>query len=222
MAAALRSMSAFSIPSELLASLQVRSIQAQGTEDTPTATTTEDATPSASASAAVASSSGLGCQACPGAAFEHPEEQRAHFRSDWHRYNAKVKLAGQGKVVTADEWENMVEGKVATKDVHDGMLTDRRLQHLWLRIFRILRQLAVAHHTAAEQGQAHRRHRRRRRRLRRGGRASRRAPASAPPYSRHLVHGAQRTGKLRPSDQHPVWRVPRPLPNFRGCGRLPR
>jgi hypothetical protein len=98
-------LSVYAIPPELLAALTVRSIQAQ---DEPTAEVTATIEP-VPADPIPASSSGLGCQACPGASFETPEDQRAHFKSDWHRYNAKARL--QGKPVTADEWEGMVEGE---------------------------------------------------------------------------------------------------------------
>jgi hypothetical protein len=108
MAVSLRSLSVYSIPPDLLAALQVRSIQARDTETEPS-TTAEPERDGAEPAAAVASSSGLGCQTCPGASFEHPDEQRAHFKSDWHRYNAKAR--GQAKAVTADEWDGMVEGE---------------------------------------------------------------------------------------------------------------
>jgi ribosome maturation protein SDO1 len=32
------------------------------------------------------------CNTCPGSEFTTPAEYRAHFRSDWHRYNLKLKL----------------------------------------------------------------------------------------------------------------------------------
>lgn len=100
-------MSVYAIPPELLAALTVRSIQAQ---DDSTSSLLQQQQPSASIETIpTASGSALGCQACPGASFETPEDQRAHFKSDWHRYNAKAKL--QGKAVTADEWEGMVEGE---------------------------------------------------------------------------------------------------------------
>lgn len=120
-------MSVYSIPPELLAALQVRSIQARDTEPT------EPAEPERAAPdvPAVALSSGLGCQTCPGASFEHPDEQRAHFKSDWHRYNAKAR--GQAKAVTADEWDNMVEGMCVDEVVADRKVfpvsPDRHRQH---------------------------------------------------------------------------------------------
>ncbi|WVW80156.1 hypothetical protein I302_102132 [Kwoniella bestiolae CBS 10118] len=101
-----RGVSVYSIPSELLANLSVRSIQAQPTAEV------EEANPQASVPKATPSNlpggAGLSCQTCPSANFDTVEEQRAHFKSDWHRYNAKAKLTG--RTVTAEEWDGMVEG----------------------------------------------------------------------------------------------------------------
>lgn len=103
-----RPLSVYSIPPELLEALSVRSIQSQG--EAATETDNEDARPEAQAQPPpVASGSGLGCQTCPGASFSTPEDQRAHFKTDWHRYNSKAKL-DNSKVVTADEFETVVDG----------------------------------------------------------------------------------------------------------------
>jgi hypothetical protein len=53
---------------------------------------------------------GLLCSICAGAAFSDLAQQRAHYRSDWHRYNVKAKLAGK-KVVSENEFSNLVEGE---------------------------------------------------------------------------------------------------------------
>ena len=42
------------------------------------------------------------------AAFSSVEEQRAHFRSDWHRFNVRRKLHGRA-VFTEDEFERSVQ-----------------------------------------------------------------------------------------------------------------
>lgn len=52
---------------------------------------------------------GLLCSICAGAAFPDLAQQRAHYRSDWHRYNVKAKLAGK-RVVSENEFSNLVEG----------------------------------------------------------------------------------------------------------------
>jgi hypothetical protein len=53
---------------------------------------------------------GLLCSICAGAAFHDLAQQRAHYRSDWHRYNIKAKLSGK-KVVAEGEFSNLVEGE---------------------------------------------------------------------------------------------------------------
>lgn len=103
-----RPISVYSIPPSLLDALTVRSIQAQ-TLPQQVATDTQQPESAAEQEPTTTASSSLGCQTCPGASFDTPEDQRAHFKSDWHRYNAKAKVGGQ-KIVTADEWDNMVEG----------------------------------------------------------------------------------------------------------------
>ncbi|KAK8861590.1 hypothetical protein IAR55_002413 [Kwoniella newhampshirensis] len=99
-----RAISVYSLPAELLSNLSVRSIEAQ----TSTAVNEEPETKRKNGNAVGASSTTLGCQTCPNASFETVEEQRAHFKSDWHRYNAKAKLTG--RIVSQEEWDNMVEG----------------------------------------------------------------------------------------------------------------
>ncbi|WWC87891.1 uncharacterized protein L201_002789 [Kwoniella dendrophila CBS 6074] len=102
-----RGVSVYSIPPELLANLSVRSIQAQDKigedQETSTKPVTQLPTP-----ANLPGASGLSCQTCPNANFDTVEEQRKHFKSDWHRYNAKAKLTG--RTVNAEEWDGMVEG----------------------------------------------------------------------------------------------------------------
>ncbi|WWC68633.1 uncharacterized protein I206_102564 [Kwoniella pini CBS 10737] len=100
-----RGISVYSIPPELLSNLSVRSIQAQPSESEPTSRSPKAIV---SAQTNLPGAAGLSCQTCPNANFETVEEQRAHFKSDWHRYNARAKLTG--RAVGAEEWEGMVEG----------------------------------------------------------------------------------------------------------------
>ncbi|TXT12890.1 hypothetical protein VHUM_01291 [Vanrija humicola] len=102
-----RQLNVFAIPPELLNSLTVRSIQAQAPEPA-TGDAVSNSEPTQPAPVVAPSGVGFGCQACPGASFETPEDQREHFKSDWHRYNVKAKL--QGKAVTAEVWDEMAEG----------------------------------------------------------------------------------------------------------------
>ena len=101
-----RAIFVYSLPSAVLTNLSVRSIQ-----DAPDEPTSDiKGVPSASLTPIAAGT--LRCQTCPGAGFETVEEQRTHFKSDWHRYNAKAKLTG--RTVSAEEWDGMVEGKSHT------------------------------------------------------------------------------------------------------------
>lgn len=50
-----------------------------------------------------------GCNVCLGAAFANVDEQRAHFRTDWHRYNVKIRLAG-GNPITESAFAQLVDG----------------------------------------------------------------------------------------------------------------
>ncbi|KNZ75105.1 Zinc finger protein [Termitomyces sp. J132] len=57
----------------------------------------------------IATSSGpRTCNICQGATFLALDDQRAHFRSDWHRYNVKTRLAG-GKPVTESAFTQLVD-----------------------------------------------------------------------------------------------------------------
>lgn len=103
-----RSFSVYSIPTQLLQSLAVRSIQAQNSDQQQSVLPTSASTSAAAAPPPIGT--GISCQTCPQAEFDTIEEQRAHFKSDWHRYNAKVKLNASAKVVSLEEWDNMVEG----------------------------------------------------------------------------------------------------------------
>ncbi|KAJ7746875.1 hypothetical protein DFH07DRAFT_831634 [Mycena maculata] len=49
------------------------------------------------------------CNVCNGASFIDVEEQRVHFRSDWHRYNVKTRLNG-GQPVSEFDFSKLVDG----------------------------------------------------------------------------------------------------------------
>lgn len=44
------------------------------------------------------------------AAFDGPTEQRLHFKSDWHRFNVKLRSAGKAPV-DETEFERLVNDK---------------------------------------------------------------------------------------------------------------
>ncbi|KAI6044255.1 hypothetical protein EDC04DRAFT_2643746 [Pisolithus marmoratus] len=56
-----------------------------------------------------ASTSARSCNVCLGTAFADVDEQRSHFRSDWHRYNVKIRLKG-GNPVSESIFAQLVEG----------------------------------------------------------------------------------------------------------------
>ena len=106
-----RGLNIYTLPQELLSNLAVRTIAElddQSEAGPSTSTGTKPKPPISTSQAPVGS---LSCQSCPNTLFESVEEQRTHFKSDWHRYNAKARMEGKG-VVDAEQWENMVEGEV--------------------------------------------------------------------------------------------------------------
>ncbi|CAM9873058.1 unnamed protein product, partial [Heterosigma akashiwo] len=58
------------------------------------------------------------CTTC-GGSFATPAEHRAHFRSDWHRYNLKLKLKG-GAPVPEAEFLAFDAEELLTMDNYDG------------------------------------------------------------------------------------------------------
>lgn len=48
------------------------------------------------------------CNICLGSAFADVDDQRAHFKSDWHRYNVKLRLRG-GNAVTEAQFSSLIE-----------------------------------------------------------------------------------------------------------------
>ncbi|KAH9479650.1 VMS1-like protein [Psilocybe cubensis] len=89
----------FSLPPELLESLTPRNLvnKVASRSHTPEPTV-------------ITSKSGpRACAICNGIAFLDVEEQRAHFRSDWHRYNVKTRLNG-GKTVSEATFAQLIEG----------------------------------------------------------------------------------------------------------------
>lgn len=104
-----RALNIYTLPQELLSNLSVRTIAELDdpqSEAGPSKSKSNSKTPATTTQAPAGS---LSCQSCPHTLFESVDEQRAHFKSDWHRYNAKARIEGKG-VVDAEQWENMVEG----------------------------------------------------------------------------------------------------------------
>lgn len=89
----------FDLPRNLLDTLTVRGATVVAEEPKPEPT---HATPASALS-------GRSCAVCQGATFVDLDDQRTHFRSDWHRYNVKTRLAN-GKPVTEQEFASLVDG----------------------------------------------------------------------------------------------------------------
>jgi hypothetical protein len=100
------SLYAFTLPRELLGSLQLRA-----TDTGATSTEQQHGLPSSHNLGTTDVSSSLGCAACGVGSFPTVAEQREHFRSDWHRYNVKVRLGGDAKAVGEEEFAAMVDCK---------------------------------------------------------------------------------------------------------------
>lgn len=83
---------AFSLPPSLLTALKPRELVGQ----VPQRTSSPAPTVAPSTSSGVRT-----CNICLSARFGDVEEQRVHFRSDWHRYNVKMRLNGAGSVSEA-------------------------------------------------------------------------------------------------------------------------
>ena len=49
------------------------------------------------------------CNVCQGVTFLDVDQQRAHFRTDWHRYNIKARLNGS-KPVSEPAFAQLVDG----------------------------------------------------------------------------------------------------------------
>lgn len=90
-------MHVYSLPPELLQTLTLRNLINEPVHETKPITQTSTTTTGSKT-----------CAACLGVAFTDVDEQRAHFRSDWHRYNVKTKLNG-GESVAEQDFGKMVD-----------------------------------------------------------------------------------------------------------------
>ncbi|KAH9840133.1 uncharacterized protein C8Q71DRAFT_745943 [Rhodofomes roseus] len=91
----------FSLPKELLGTLVPRSVVNQALSPPPRNDSPAPVAPSAPGARA--------CNVCLGVTFTGVDEQRTHFRSDWHRYNVKAKLNG-GNTVSESQFAQLVDG----------------------------------------------------------------------------------------------------------------
>lgn len=96
----------FSLPPDLLDTLRPRNIAAPPIP--------RDLSPPSRPSAPTTGSKS--CNICLGASFTDVDDQRTHFRSDWHRYNVKLRLRG-ADVVTESQFASLVEGEMTSVPV---------------------------------------------------------------------------------------------------------
>src|SRR5262245_15361597 len=92
----------FALPPDLLDTLTPRNVvgEAPAKIDAPEQTA-QTSTPSVNGARS--------CNICLGASFVDVDEQRSHFRSDWHRYNVKTRL-NSGRPVTELDFDHLVQG----------------------------------------------------------------------------------------------------------------
>lgn len=110
----------FSIPQHLLDTLVPRNI---GNLPSSVPAATEEPSRAASPAPAPAAPAGArACNICLGVTFADVDEQRTHFRSDWHRYNVKMRMSGANAVSEAqfaqlaDGLEDSLSGSASSSD----------------------------------------------------------------------------------------------------------
>lgn len=123
---------AYTLPQQLLDILTVRSLQESLPDSVESPPSTSDNLPTRESERASVGpppnsdpnpNSSLSCQTCGGVSFSSLEEQRGHFKSDWHRYNAKIGLGQGGKnrdILTAEEFEEVHDGLSSLSGSEDG------------------------------------------------------------------------------------------------------
>lgn len=95
----------YSLPLELLETLTPRNLFSHAPPRSPS--------PIIQEIVGATSASGVrACNICLGATFLDVDEQRTHFRSDWHRYNVKTRLNG-GQPVSETDFSQLVDGKIS-------------------------------------------------------------------------------------------------------------
>ena len=92
----------FTLPPELLETLTPRTLLSHERAPSPEV-------PEEPAEVGHTYSGARSCNICLGVTFANVDDQRSHFRSDWHRYNVKAKLSN-GKAVAEAEFASLLEG----------------------------------------------------------------------------------------------------------------
>jgi len=61
---------------------------------------------------ATAGNNALACTLCHNIGFKDVQAQRIHFKSDWHRYNSKLKLhSSKAEAITEAKFSSLLEGE---------------------------------------------------------------------------------------------------------------
>ncbi|KAJ7743108.1 hypothetical protein B0H16DRAFT_1423054 [Mycena metata] len=89
----------YSLPAELLDTLTPRNLVNEP----------QPRSPSPAPLVSTSTTGSRACNVCNGTTFVDVEEQRTHFRSDWHRYNVKTRMNG-GQSVSELEFSKLVDG----------------------------------------------------------------------------------------------------------------
>lgn len=97
-------MNIFQLPPDLLESIVRRTLLSDSPNQPP------ERSPSRSAPQLLPRTTGVGCAVCVNATFTNVEDQRAHYKSDWHRYNVKAKLSNK-HLLSESQFENAVAGE---------------------------------------------------------------------------------------------------------------
>lgn len=114
---------AFSLPQELLQVIQLRSSFGTSSDiGGENGGEKADADAPEGTEAVRSDGSALRCSLCGIARFESIEQQRAHFSSDWHRYNIKRSLSDK-PAVKEQEWESMLDGTFQANVLMSNMST---------------------------------------------------------------------------------------------------
>lgn len=92
----------FALPNHLLVNLTPR--------DTVNHETTSPIAPQIPSTGGPSATTARACNICQSAEFADVDQQRAHYRSDWHRYNVKTRITGHPPVSEAG-FAGLVEGK---------------------------------------------------------------------------------------------------------------
>jgi hypothetical protein len=97
-------MNIFHLPPDLLENIVTRSLVAAAEPAQP-------ARSPAPPAVVLFGSKSLACTVCVNASFTDVDDQRSHYRSDWHRYNVKAKVSRK-PLLTESQFQAAVSSKI--------------------------------------------------------------------------------------------------------------